>query len=64
MNKELTPKEVGEKLGISIKTVNNYLNSGKMAGYKIGGRWRIPTKSVEEFLLQSNFKIIGGITHE
>ncbi len=58
--KELTPKELGVKLGVSIKTINNYLNNGTLVGYKLGGRWRIKVEAVEDFLIQSNRKILGG----
>ena len=56
-DKEFTPKELGEKLSVSIKTINNFLNNGTLVGYKIGRCWRIPVDSVEEFLMNSNRKI-------
>jgi excisionase family DNA binding protein len=64
MNMEYTPIELAVRLSVSVKTINNYLNKGKLVGYKVGGRWRVPFQSVEKFLEQSNIKFIGGIVNE
>jgi excisionase family DNA binding protein len=64
MYKELTVNDVAKSLGVTVQAVSKYLRIGKLSGFKVGGRWRIPAKSVEEFLFQSNIKIMGGITHE
>lgn len=64
MDKEYNSTELAVLLSVSVKTINNYLNKGKMVGYKVGGRWRVPFQSVEKFLEQSNIKFIGGIVNE
>ncbi len=61
MNNELTVTEVAQGLGVTVQAVSSYLRTGKMSGIKIGGRWRVPSQSVEDFLIKSNSKIIGGL---
>ncbi len=42
--------EVAEKLSISQKTVRRHIASSKLHSLKIGGVYRIPYKSIEEFI--------------
>jgi excisionase family DNA binding protein len=43
-----TIEEAARRLGVSTKTVQRYLQSGKLSGQKVDGRWTIRLPSVEE----------------
>jgi len=49
MDKLLTIKEVAEFLRVSKRSVNRYIEAGKLKASKIG-QWRIFQKDLEEFL--------------
>ena len=56
-----TREEVARYLRVHVRTVERWLRSGSLKGYKLGsGRtavWRIPKKEVEAFLLaHANFR--------
>lgn len=48
--KLLTPEQVAEELQLSLKTVGDYLRRGVLPGIKIGRHWRIPEKSLQDFI--------------
>ncbi|MBM3211092.1 helix-turn-helix domain-containing protein [Candidatus Poribacteria bacterium] len=48
--KYLTIKEVAERLGVSIMSVNRWLKSGKLVGYKFGKSVRINEEDFEQFI--------------
>jgi excisionase family DNA binding protein len=50
IGKIFTPKEVAEKLTVSIKTVKDWLRSGKLKGVKVGRLWRVRESDLENFL--------------
>ena len=43
----LTPREVAEIYQVKITTVREWLKSGKLKGFRIGGLWRIPPSEVK-----------------
>lgn len=47
MNRQLSVSEVARRLGISLDGVYRLLYSGKLAGSKIDGKWRIPVTTVD-----------------
>jgi len=49
-----TPKEVAEILGVSVFTVHELLREGRLGGFKITSRWRIPSDELDEFIRASN----------
>ena len=49
----LTPEEVADMLRVSPRTVNRWLNQGKLPGVKIGSRWRIEREDFERFIQES-----------
>ncbi|PIX88670.1 MAG: excisionase [Candidatus Nealsonbacteria bacterium CG_4_10_14_3_um_filter_36_16] len=49
MDKLLTIKEVAKILRVSERSVNRYIESGKLKASKIG-QWRISQKDLEDFL--------------
>lgn len=48
--KYLTRKEVKELLKISLPTLNEYTKTGKLKGYRIGGRILYRTDEIQESL--------------
>lgn len=48
--KFLTVKEVQEMLGVSSRTVFNFIERGELKGFKIGKSWRFETSEVENYL--------------
>jgi excisionase family DNA binding protein len=47
---DLTAREVATALRLHVATVQRLLASGRLQGYRIGGKyWRVPRASVEDF---------------
>ena len=46
-------KEVADKFGISVNTVQRYLKEGKIAGQKMGKSWYISEPALNEFFLKT-----------
>ena len=53
MNNLLTPEQTAERLGISPKTVGNWLRDGRLKGAKIGRLWRVSEEMLEQFIQAS-----------
>lgn len=49
----LTPEETMDYLNIGRNTLYNLLNSGKLKGFRIGRNWKIPRKSLDEYVEQN-----------
>lgn len=43
-------EEVAEILGVSTRTIYNYLVSGKLRGYKVGGAWKFKAQDIDDFV--------------
>lgn len=54
MNKEksdiLTPEDVMSYLDIGKNSVYDILNSGELKAFKIGRKWKIPRKELDEYI--------------
>ena len=37
-------------LGVSVRTVNNYIKSGRLQGSKVGGKWRFSGDALQKLL--------------
>ena len=46
---------IARKVNVSDNTVRRWINEGKVEGYKIGGRWYVKKKSLEEFILNKAY---------
>lgn len=46
----LTPEQVAERLQVTEHTVYLWLQSGKLAGAKLGRLWRVRPEALEAFL--------------
>ena len=52
MDKLLTIREVAEILRVSERSVNRYIEAGRLKASKIG-QWRISQKDLEKFLKEN-----------
>ncbi len=50
----MTPKQVAEYLQLHPVTIYRYINDGKLAAVKIGGRYRIKREALEKLLASQN----------
>jgi excisionase family DNA binding protein len=48
-----TPQDVADRLQLSVKTVLDYLRTGKLGGVKAGKHWRIRPADIDAFLRPS-----------
>lgn len=55
--------EVSERLHISRNTAYSLLKRGELEGYKVGRMWRIPDKSIWNYIM-SNKKKMEVVHHE
>ena len=44
-----TPEQVATKLGLHVKTVRRYIRDGELKAVKVGKRYRVTAKALEEF---------------
>lgn len=49
-----TADEAAALLGVTRRTLMNYITGGKMAGSKIGGRWAFTEKQLRDFINQGS----------
>lgn len=47
-----TGKEVAEMLGVTTRTIRNYLKEGKLKGTKFGGRWNFTQADIDDYIQQ------------
>ena len=50
---DLTPREVAERLGVTVRTVQRWVASGTLAGTRVGGRVRVSRSSLEALTVPS-----------
>ena len=46
VEKMYSKKEVAELLGVTVRTIENYINAGLITGVRIGSRWRFPESEI------------------
>ena len=49
----LSVSEVADALGVTTRTIRNYLSDGKLKGQQIGGQWKFLKSEVYRFIGQS-----------
>lgn len=54
----LTADQVGSDLGVTPKTVREWLKNGDLVGIKLGGSWRIHKKDVWRFVSQKRLQAL------
>jgi excisionase family DNA binding protein len=45
-NDLVTPTEAGKLIGVTSKTIRNWIDTGKLAGFRVGGRRRVSRECV------------------
>lgn len=50
--KLLTVEEAADRLAVAVRTIREWLRTGKLAGVKAGRLWRIREEDLEAFLLE------------
>ena len=57
--KYYTPKEIADSLGVTSAAVTNWLNQGKLRGFRLGGskrsRWKIKGEDVFKFVEECTY---------
>ncbi|CAM4381234.1 helix-turn-helix domain-containing protein [Saccharibacillus endophyticus] len=53
-----TIEEVAQELGVTTRTIRNYLKSGELSGTKIGGQWRFTVENIRK-LVGANSPLIS-----
>ncbi|HAG99434.1 MAG TPA: DNA-binding protein [Ktedonobacter sp.] len=48
--KLLTTKQVQEMLGVSERTIFNFMERGDLKGFKVGRSWRFEESDIEEYI--------------
>lgn len=48
----VTPAVAGEQLGITRRSVLNWIADGRITGLRVGGRWYIPVTALHEIKRQ------------
>jgi excisionase family DNA binding protein len=46
----LTPEQAATLLGCSVGLIYELLKQEKLKGFRLGRRWRIPRKAIDEFI--------------
>lgn len=54
--KLLTTKQVQELLGVSERTIFNFMNRGDLKGFKVGRSWRFEESEIEDYLKKQREK--------
>ena len=49
----LTIEEVADVLGLSPKTIRDWLRTGRLPGAKLGNVWRIRPEALQEFIAKA-----------
>ncbi len=62
--KTYTADETAEILGVTKRTLIRYLKGGKMIASKIGGRWAITEKQIQDYITRGSVidNSLGSIT--
>ena len=49
-----TRKEVADRVGVSVRTIDNWIKKGLFEAYRLGGRIRIKKSAWDSFIKESN----------
>ena len=49
----LTTTEAADVFGVTAQTIKNWVRSGQMKGFRVGGRIMLPREAVEEYVRQA-----------
>ena len=54
MERLLTPKEAGEIMAVTARTIKEWLRRGELKGVKVRNLWRIRESELEKFIHEVN----------
>jgi excisionase family DNA binding protein len=54
--KLLTTKQVQEMLGVSERTIFNFIDRGELKGFKVGRSWRFEESDIEDYINRQRYK--------
>jgi len=60
MDKLLTPEQAAEILGVKLRTMREWLRTGRIKGVKAGALWRIRENDLEAFIKEPNKERCNG----
>lgn len=49
-------EEVAEILGVSVRSIYNYIDEGKLKAYKVGWGWRFKETDIDNFVTRTPSK--------
>lgn len=52
-------EELAEMLGVTTRTIRNYLKEQKIKGYKIGGKWKFSRDDIEEYIRKQTNELLN-----
>lgn len=58
--KYYTTQEIADILKLGLRTIQNYINDGKLKAYKIGKGWRVEEDDLQEFIKSRSNKEEGS----
>jgi excisionase family DNA binding protein len=50
MREVYTVRDVAQRLHLTTETVRDYLQDGKLKGFKVGKQWRVREQELEAFI--------------
>ena len=50
MREVYTVRDVAQRLHLTTETIRDYLQEGKLKGFKVGKQWRIREQELEAFI--------------
>lgn len=53
-----TSDEVAKLLGVTKRSIRNYIKEGKITGTKYGGRWNFTKEDIEDYIKNVNSKLL------
>lgn len=54
MTKYITPQAIAEQLGVTSKTVREWLKDGEIVGIKVGSSWRVHQSDFDKYIKHIN----------
>jgi acetyl-CoA/propionyl-CoA carboxylase biotin carboxyl carrier protein len=51
---ELTPAEAAARIGVTTRSVQRWIASGRLPGRRVGGRWRVAIDALDAFAVESS----------
>ena len=56
----ITPEEAADMLHCGMNAIYKLLNDGKIKAMRIGRRWKIPKRAVQEYIITASQMKVAG----